>query len=688
MRHAHERHARDAARDRSRRRPLSPTRAWHRDLAAVSLLLALAGVYFTVLELREPYYFLCDDNASFYLPSYAYNEESVFGRGEIPHLNYHQYLGHTYLASGQTSVLYPPLYLGLALTRLGWGDPLPIIDVLVILHFALAALGMYLLLRRLEIGRAVSVAVSFLWMSFPFLVVVARSWIFVSYTAAYLPWGLLLLERLLERPEAPRVLALAAVKALFIYQGYVQYVILATLFEGVYLGLRWAAAREARDDWRRQAFAYGLALAATGALAAPLLLPMLHAKQVSAYRTAALSFDELVSNALSLGTLVKAQFFGMDRRAVHQSTGAIFYVGLPNLLALGALAAARRRWRFAVPAAVALLALVFSTRAYGLMHHVPLFSSFRWPFKSFLICLFFSSVALAGAYESLLSRRGAWRPIGVLLLAAAIGANVAIVLTEPHDTPFGPNRVEQDVASLRAAAAQRFPLDEGRVVSMWMSPLEPEIHRLLIFNYATLVGAFHLGGYDPLIARENLELAVNLEYSNIFRYELTRESLDYLSSWSVRFLVIPAKPELRRFFAGFPQLRLAYRGDGLEVWENAAALPFAYFPEPPVAPVEVTWGTSGVRLATGGRGGWLRVGIAPLAWYEWTADGREMGPVDYDEARHVVLEVPEGTREVTIRYADVPFKLGTFVFLVFALSVAATWVLRRRKGGAEPRPPG
>ncbi len=664
---------------------------WRRELAPIGLLLVLVGAYFAVLELARPHYFLWDDNASFYLPCYAYNAWALTGEGALPHVNYHQYLGHTYLASGQTAVLYPPVYLALAVAQWIWGDLRSTIDVLAVLHLALAAVGMYALLRRLALSRTVSLLTALLWMSFPFLVQVSSNWIFASYAAALLPWSLLLLDRLLAAPSAGRVLALAVVKALFFYQGYVQYAVLATLFECCYLAVRWALDRSSRAGWRRALRHYLLALAAGGVLAAPLLLPMLHAKQLSAYRTGSLSFAEFLSNALSLRTFLLAQAFRMEPRAIHLATGALFYVGIPHLAAVVALVLSRGRrrggGRFLFCAVVAAAAFALSTRAYGMMYFVPLLSSFRWPFKSFLIFLFFLAIAAAGAYESAWRDRRRWvRGLGLALLLSGIVANVTIVMVPSFDIPFGPNRIDKDVKEIRREIAGFFPLEKGRVVSLWLSPLEPRIYRLLVFNYATLAGAYHLGGYDPLIARENLELAVNLEYSNIFRYELTQESLDYLSSWSVRFLMVPEREEFHRVFARFPQLRRVYRGHGIEVYENAAALPFAYFPGPEITPVPVDWEVNGLRIPTAGRGGLLRIGVAPLSWYVWSVDGREMGPVSYDEGRHLLLEVPPGAREVRVRYVDVPFLLGVGVLLAFILAVGSTWALRRmsRRRASNP----
>lgn len=656
-------------------------------LAAVVLVVA-AIAFFAALEAAQPLYFLWDDNSSYFLPCYVYDYESVTGFGELPHVNYHQYLGYLYLASGQPGVLYPPVYAGVGVARLATGDSRAAVDFLVAVHLLASALGMFVLLRRFRISPAIAAGTALLWISFPFVVQVARSWLWVAYVAAYLPWNLWLLDRLCARPAAPRILALAVVKALLVYQGYVQYAVLLVLFEGLHLVLGWLFDRLGEASWWRQALAYVAAQGAGAALAAPLLLPMFFAKSISAYRTGALSFQEFLSLSLSWKTFFAAQVFQMEPRVIHEASGVLFYVGLPSLLGLAGLALCRHRRRFLIAAAVALFALVLSTRAYAVFYHVPLLSSFRWPFKSFLFFLLFLAVAVAGGIDALWrSRRPPVRLFGAVLLLAGLLTHAFFGLSPAWSAVFGPNRVDEAVAELRRETAERFPLSKGRIVSLWMNPSEPRIHRLLIFNYATLVGGFHLGGYEPMISKEHLELAVRLEYSNIFRYELNEESLAYLSSWAVRFLVAPDKPELVRVFARFPQLRRISQGDGIVVYENTRAEPFAYLARPgsPPVPIEVEWRPSSVRLKTEGRGGRLRLAVAPLPWYVYSLDGEDAGGVAYDEKRHVVLEVPPGVEVVEVRYVDVPFRIGVGVALAFLVVLGAIWARRRIRSPSEIR---
>jgi len=43
----------------------------------------------------------------------------------------------------------------------------------------------------------------------------------------------------------------------------------------------------------------------------------------------------------------------------------------------------------------------------------------------------------------------------------------------------------------------------------------------------------------------------------------------------------------------------------------------------------------------------------------------------------VVLDVPPGARQVEVRYLDLPFRLGSAVFVAFLAVVAAIWGRRR-----------
>lgn len=647
------------------------------------MLLLCGAVFFGGLEILRPFYFLHDDNATFFLPSYLHGYRALAEEGELAHVNLHQYLGQIHLGNGQSGVLYPPIYPAIFLAELTAGDPRPAIDLLAIAHLLFGGLGFFVLLRELRVSRWIAVVGALSWLSFPFPLQVAKNWIVVAYAASLLPWNVWLLGRLLAAPRVGWALALGAVKALFFFQGYPQFLVMTSLFDVAYALVFWVSTR---PGWRRTggaAFAWAGAQIAGILLAAPLLLPMLEAKNLSAHRADSLTVVEFLANALPIRAFLEAQVFSMQPRVIHLATGALFYVGLPVLalvaLALALPAEARSENPQPGPRAWVLLAglgFLTATTAWAVVHPLPLLGSFRWHFKNFLFFLFFALPAAALAADRLRCLGRPWRWLGVVALASSFPIHFAILVHPDFDRAFGPHRLDRGVDEIRAETAARIPIEEGRVASLWIGHGDPEMYRRLTFNYATLTGARHLAGYDPLIARDNLDLALGLEVDSSFRRPLDPAVAAHLSAWSVRWLIVPGREEVRRHLAAFPALQFHGRGHGLEIWENRAAWPYAHFVGAEGEGLEIAWEVNAVRIDPGGRSGRMRLTLAPLPWWVAEIDG-EPAEIALDPGRHLLIDVPPGAREVVVRYRNVPFRLGAGLASVFALAALA-WALRRR----------
>ena len=634
-------------------------------LAALATLAILA-----LLQAREPFYFLWDDNASYWLSSYVLAAESLAGEGVLAHLNVHQYLVQTHLASGQSGVLYPPAYVAVSLAHLLFGDVRATLDLLVAFHLAVSAVGFTVLLRSRGVSRAVALGVSLLWVTFPFVLQVSRSWVWVSAVAAWLPWSLWSSERSARRPSGGALAWSVVPKSLLLLQGFVQGALYAAVTEGALLLLSGRLSR------LRRAAEWVLAHTLAALLAAPMLLPMMHARAVSADRAGPLPIEEVVSLSLPLRELLGAQFFRVSERVVHEGSGIVFYVGLPLIVLLPSilLRGARGRRDGLAAVAVAVVAVIASTRLYGLLADLPLLGSFRWPFKGFFFALFAATLGFAVALEALRRHTGALRHLGRVGLLAALGLHVFLAVSPLGSATFGPNRLDTSVEELRREVRDRVPVERGRVVSLWLHPSEPRIHRFLPFNFATLAGAHHLGGYDPLVSATNLRLAKGLEYSNIFRYELTPSALDYLSSWSVRYFLAPDRSQFPEIFARFPQLRVLSRADGLLVVENLAAEPFADLVDPETGestPLEVEWGAASIRVATRGRAGTVRLRVAPLENYRALVDGVSDAPLLVGTRERLLVPVPPGSRFLELRWIDPRFRFGVGVTLLTLLGAAA-----------------
>lgn len=662
--------------------------------AFAALLAFCALLALLLLQLLEPFFFLRDDNATHFLAAYTYAYDALVGAGELPLVNQHQFLGHTFLASGQTGVLHAGLYPATALWRAAGGDARGIVDLLATLHLALGGAGMLLLLRSLGVRRSLAFPLALGWALFPFGVLVARSWVFVTYVMAYLPWNTWLLLRFLERPTARRGALLALVKTLFLLTGYVQYMVIASFFELAFLALRFFLERRG-GRWRREAAAIAAIFGLTALLSAPLLVPLWNAKQASAERAGRISTETALSFALGPADFARAQLLYPREGALFRfGSGAAFYLGLPVLLALGVAARRRRELGSTQLAALGagLFALAMSTLLYFLLYLTPLFASLRWPFKNFPVAGFFLLLAAAGG-AGLFAAGG---PRKARLAAALLWLNVALQLTlflvPAWRQPFGPHRFDRPVEQLRESPLMRAIGEDGRAIAL-IAPQDPPMAPAPIrlgFLYATLAGKYHLAGYDPLLAQLNHELAppTSANTELLFSPAAWPSIRSSLEARSGRYLLVAADSALRPALAADPAVRLLAESEGTLVFELKSALPIVLRLEDG-APLPFRWKVGGLELDLPADfpGGHLLMNLAALPGYALRLDGEELGPPQVAEKR-LVAAVPPGAHHLELRYADAGFAAGRALalggLLLLWLALRAERRIARFMAGACP----
>ncbi len=140
-------------------------------------------------------------------------------QGGLPLWNPLLGMGAPLLANYQSALLYPPNFL-LAFVDVAWGHGL-----LVLLHLAWAGWGMVLLTRELGLPR-MSQALAGIAFSLSGYLVARSGFLSINATAAWLPWLILAVERLVTQcreRRVPRVLPwLAIVLALQWLAGHAQ----------------------------------------------------------------------------------------------------------------------------------------------------------------------------------------------------------------------------------------------------------------------------------------------------------------------------------------------------------------------------------------------------------------------------------------------------------------------------------
>ena len=82
----------------------------HKLLTDIAVTVLLCAVMLIAMEIRQPFFFLQDDNWDSYICQYVHSLRSV-SNGEFPLYNFHQLGGTSFLEKGQTGQLNLFVYI-------------------------------------------------------------------------------------------------------------------------------------------------------------------------------------------------------------------------------------------------------------------------------------------------------------------------------------------------------------------------------------------------------------------------------------------------------------------------------------------------------------------------------------------------------------------------------------------------
>ena len=383
-------------------------RAWNRywpDLAITIVLALLPALFFWRLIAPNPADRMNIPTGDFteqYYPLRAYAAQEITA-GQLPLWNLGPYGGQPALADIQSGALYPPQIVeALLLHWLGLGFPVWALELQVIAHFSWAAVGAYLLGRRLarrasatrRSARCAGILVSLVFTYSGYLSGFPVQQMTILEVSGWAPWVLLGMDLLAaaeagDRRDIPGRIALAGlVLGLSLLPGHPQtslYVIYVAVAYYFFRVLSQSTTDRDFKSWvshRLPAAGYLLLALLLGfALAAAQLLPTL---EFIAHSPRADMNYEAVSFGLPMHELVSIIYPGYFG-------GSPAYVGiLPMILIALALALGRPRRDVAFWAVAGLLALLLAlgdnTFLYSLFYLVaPGFDAVRHQERAFLI---------------------------------------------------------------------------------------------------------------------------------------------------------------------------------------------------------------------------------------------------------------------------------------------------------------
>ena len=207
----------------------------HKLLTDILITVLLCAVMLIAMEIRQPYFFLQDDNCDSYVCQYAYSLESVI-QGEFPYYNFHQFGGMRYLDKGQTGQLNIFVYIAGAMSELFLSHIGGVLDFTASLYLVAGAVGMLLLLlKRFKTGRVAAIIGAIAWSFNSFSIYCGSNWLIAIILTGCLPWIILATGYLVENNGIKALILAAIPKVFMFYGGHPQYFIYAILFDYLFL---------------------------------------------------------------------------------------------------------------------------------------------------------------------------------------------------------------------------------------------------------------------------------------------------------------------------------------------------------------------------------------------------------------------------------------------------------------------
>lgn len=668
-----------------RRRALGPPRIFIVDWKLLSLLCLSIWTVFIALELKQPYYFLQDDNRDYLLPDIVHSYRSL-AAGEIAQYNPHQYSGTPFLATGVAGTLFPLTYLSAWASLAIFGHYYASIDILVLIHLTAGAIGVFLLLRLIFADGRAALFGALAWPLNSFGIYVTSSWFWVGAVIAYCPWMAYFAVKCASRFTRWRFAAIIASRLLLLSAGHVQYFIYTALLEVMVFAFAWAIRlREHRDRvaGARSCMDYIATWLCFVLLAMPLLLPMWHQTALSATRSAPLSWTEFNNGSYRLdhwltGLLnpfsskcdLPTPALGWENTSLYH-LGHIGYLSL--LLMPAGLAAIfgnsrKRHWVISF-AAAGLLLLLCSMNAFAwVAYHLPIINRFRWTFKFQLFVNFFLLLIAAAGVAQVLSRlqRGPWARVAFALVFCGTLLNFLLLYTICPPRAF---RTHVDRVPLEEPLQSR--IGDGKVITIGFHWEDQRSLPSLGYNYATLWGVYHVAGYDPLVTRDNAIAGLWMNHFASYNDSLDDLPLDTLRTLAVRYYVVAAYSP--QYGPGLLArgMHLFYKDAWRTVYRDPEAKSLIY-EEKKGHNIEYDISANAIRVKVRQNvPDRLHIGFLWNEFFSAVMDKDRPVRIGKGSAGQMIIDVPAGSHTVVLKYRDPYYARGLWVagFTLFILGL-------------------
>jgi hypothetical protein len=235
-------------------------------------------------------------------------------------------------------------------------------------------------------------------------------------------------------------------------------------------------------------------------------------------------------------------------------------------------------------------------------------------------------------------------------------------------------------------------LANGRIVSIGFNFYNDDIENgklygytapSLGYNYATLWGLYHFGGYERLISTQNSNASLGLNYHSIIPVEpgfpLDMPSylpLFYFREWGVKYYIIDKNVYLRDIGG----LVLFYSDQYRNIVYDPRAKPFIYWEDNPnEGNISYKFGTNTIEIgAERAADGNMHLNFLFNSFFNAYIDGEKVGLIETADAQ-MSLFVSKGVHSIKIEYVDPYFKYGLMLVITFIAAGSVTLFVLKQK---------
>lgn len=659
-------------------------------------LVIISSLFFLLLEFKYPYFFLHDDNRTYWLPSFVYNYRSI-QKGEIPLFNFHQFLGYPWHSNGQTAVLYPFGYIAPLISKIFFDHYFATVDIYIILHLIAGALTFYILLKYIGLNEKSSFFGAITWVLCGFNIFASTGWSFLSNYVAYFPLLIYFSLKLCNNFSYKTFVYLIICRVLLFMVGHSQYFAYAVIFEifTFLLVLVFSKFKQEKEQLFRSLKIYLYSYVFTTILSLPLLLPMWHQMNISAGRSDKLRFVEFASFTYDITQWIRGLIYPFTQK---NDWGFLYvlsyssYIGYFTIIFIIICLfnyfkgnySKNKRILISVFLSAALVAFLWMTSSLfnHIIYLIPILNRFRMPFKIEFFVNFYLIIIASIGFSFLINKistKTLKNIIFIILIAEHIFSFCYLYM-------FTPRRTFQEYhAKVPFEEPFKEKINNGRIIGFdsyyAINMLEPS--DFIGSNFATLWGLYHFAGYELLISKDNLKACLNLNgdaimylYKGLWENNKINERINYFRQWGVKWYIVNKETILQ---VKLP-FKKVFEDEKRNIYYDEKAKPFFFWQDNQNDHgISYSIKTNEIRLnLNNDKAQDLVINFLYNTFFKASLDNKDIN-IRSNSFKQMVISVPEGKHNVVIKYRDPYFTVSCYVVLLFLLTVVVIYFVKKLK---------